>query len=190
MSLPFVQFDNVRVPAKYVLAEDGLGIQVALSNFNHERWVMCCATIRSARAVTEQCMLWANQRKAFGKPLNGQAVVRAKLAHNISAVESVSHWLDAITYNMTKMSAKQINNDLAGQIAFLKSWSTRVSHDVADNAVQVFGGRGLTKSGMGKFIEEFNRTYKFDAVLGGSEEVLADLGVRQALRFMPTNVKL
>lgn len=30
---------------------------------------------------------------------------------------------------------------------------------------------------------QFHRTYKFDAVLGGSEEVLADLGVRQALRL-------
>ena len=43
---------------------------------------------------------------------------------------------------------------------------------------------------MGKFIEEFHRTYKFDAVLGGTEEVLADLGVRQALRFMPEDAKL
>jgi len=59
----YVTFDNVRVEGRYVVGEDGLGIPVVLSNFNHERWVMCCSTIRSARAVTEQCMLWANQRK-------------------------------------------------------------------------------------------------------------------------------
>ena len=40
---------------------------------------------------------------------------------------------------------------LAGQIALLKSWSTRVSSDVADHIVNLWGGRGLTKSGMGNF---------------------------------------
>ena len=41
---------------------------------------------------------------------------------------------------------------------------------------------------MGKVIEMFSRTYKFDAILGGAEEVLADLGVRQALKFMPKSM--
>ena len=45
--------------------------------------------------------------------------------------------------------------------------------------------RGLTQTGMGSVIEIFVRTYKFDAILGGSEEILADLGVRQAIvRFI------
>jgi hypothetical protein len=38
---------------------------------------------------------------------------------------------------------------------------------------------------MGKVIEMFHRTYKFDAILGGSEEILGDLGVRQAMKGMP-----
>jgi hypothetical protein len=38
---------------------------------------------------------------------------------------------------------------------------------------------------MGKVIEQFHRTYKFDAILGGTEEILSDLGVRQALKQMP-----
>jgi hypothetical protein len=42
---------------------------------------------------------------------------------------------------------------------------------------------------MGWVVENFNRTNKFDAILGGTEEILADLGVRQAMRTMP-NAKL
>lgn len=38
---------------------------------------------------------------------------------------------------------------------------------------------------MGALVEQFHRTYKFDAILGGTEEVLADLGVRQASKSMP-----
>lgn len=36
--------------------------------------------------------------------------------------------------------------------------------EISDDAVQIFGGRGITKSGMGSVIEGFRRTQKFDAV--------------------------
>jgi len=65
-----------------------------------------------------------------------------------------------------------------------------VSHETADSAVQIMGGRGLTRTGMGRKIENYNRGYKYDAVLGGTEEVLADLGIRQAFRFFPKDHKL
>jgi hypothetical protein len=38
---------------------------------------------------------------------------------------------------------------------------------------------------MGTIIEKFQRTYKFQAILGGSEEILADLGIRQAMKSIP-----
>jgi hypothetical protein len=41
---------------------------------------------------------------------------------------------------------------------------------------------------MGVYIEQAQRTYKFDSILGGSEEVLMDLGVRQASKYMPKAV--
>lgn len=59
---------------------------------------------------------------------------------------------------------------LAGPIALLKTYATRCACDIADQSVQIFGGRGLSKGGMGGMIEMFQRTYKFDAILGGSEE--------------------
>jgi alkylation response protein AidB-like acyl-CoA dehydrogenase len=48
-------------------------------------------------------------------------------------------------------------------------FATRSAHEIADEAVQIFGGRALTQTGMGKTIEMFHRTYKFDAILGGAE---------------------
>lgn len=74
-----------------------------LSNFNHERWVMCCASARAQRLVVEECMKWANQRKVYGKALNEQAVVRAKLAAMISRVERAQSWLENVTYQMNHM---------------------------------------------------------------------------------------
>ena len=46
---------------------------------------------------------WTAQRKAFGKPLNSQAVIRNKLAAMIARAESVQSWLENITYQMTHM---------------------------------------------------------------------------------------
>lgn len=186
----YVTFDDAKVPAKYLVGEEGAGIPVILSNFNHERWVMCCSTIRASRAICAQLMMWTHQRKAFGKPIISQPVIRAKLASLISQCEAAQAWLENVTYQMTKMDYFTQAQYLAGQIALLKSWSTRVSKDVADHSVNILGGRGLTQSGMGAFVEMFHRTYKFDAVLGGSEEILADLGIRQALRNFPVNEKL
>ena len=66
---------------------------------------------------------------------------------------------------------------------------TRCGQETARDAVQVFGGRGITQTGMGKYIEHYHRTIAFDALLGGAEDVLADLGVRQALRAMPKDAR-
>jgi hypothetical protein len=53
----------------------------------------------------------------------------------------------------TLQSYKEQATKLAGQIAFLKMYSTRCAQDTARDAVQIFGGRGITQTGMGRFIE-------------------------------------
>jgi alkylation response protein AidB-like acyl-CoA dehydrogenase len=99
----FVTFDNVKVPVENTLGKEGQGIFIMLSNFNHERWVMVCASSRSQRRVVEECLKWTSQRKAFGKPLHSQAVIRSKLAAMIARVESIQSWLEIITYQMNNM---------------------------------------------------------------------------------------
>ncbi|KAJ7284902.1 acyl-CoA dehydrogenase [Mycena rebaudengoi] len=191
----YITFDNVLVPFENTLGKDGEGLQVILSNFNHERWGMTCGSISSQRMIVEECLKWATQRKVFGKPLTLAGgllfpVIRAKLAAMISRVESAQSWLENITYQMCHMNYKQQSTHLAGQIAFLKMYATQTAQQTAADAVQIFGGRGISRGGMGKHIEHYHRTVPFDAVLGGAEDVLGDLGVRQALRKMPKNARL
>lgn len=150
--------------------------------------MVCCASIRLSRMVTEECMKWANQRLVFGKKLMDQPVIRQKLAKMIAHCEANQVWLEHITYQMCNMPYSQQSQHLAGPIGLLKMFATRSAHEIADEAVQVFGGRALTQGGMGRTIEMFHRTYKFDAILGGSEEILADLGVRQAVKGMPKSM--
>lgn len=128
-------------------------------------------------SVQADAARWANQRKAFGKPLNSQPVIRAKLAQMVARIESAQNWLENVTYQMNNMSYNQQSDKLAGyvkglgfdvslntdhayrQIAFLKMYSTHTSQETAADAVQVFGGRGITRSGMGKFIEHVSSMF-------------------------------
>lgn len=108
-----------------------------------------------------------------------------RLARMIQMTEACQAWLESITYQMNNMTYKQQSKLLGGPIGLCKSFTTRCSHEISDMASNIFGGRALTKTGMGSLIELFSRTHKFDAILGGTEEVLMDLGVRQAIKVMP-----
>lgn len=118
------------------------------------------ASNRSARYVLEECIKWAVQRKVFGKALIEQPVIRFKIGTMAARIEADHALLEKITDQMNKMSYAEMSEHLAGPIALLKYECTRTCTLVADEAVQIFGGRGLTKTGMGRNVEMFNRTYK------------------------------
>ncbi|RMD41901.1 hypothetical protein DV735_g3251, partial [Chaetothyriales sp. CBS 134920] len=181
----FVQFDNVKVPVNHLLGKEDQGFIVIMSNFNHERWSMVALICRWLRTICEECLKWSHQRIVFGKPLIAQPVIRQKLAKMISLTEASQSWLETIAFQLNNLDYAQQSKLLGGPIGLLKSYVTRCAHEIADDAVNIFGGRGITQTGMGRVVEEFHRTYKFDAILGGTEEILADLGVRQAMKFMP-----
>ncbi|KAI9260225.1 acyl-CoA dehydrogenase/oxidase [Sporodiniella umbellata] len=186
----YITFENVKVPVENILGKEGKGFQVIMYNFNHERWYICGAVTGATRALIEDCFKWAVQRKVFGKPLIEQPVIRNKLAAMVSQLEAVENWLENITYQMCNMTYQEQSIKLAGPIALLKYQVTRVAHNVSDDACQIFGGRGITRTGMGRSAEAFQRTYKYGAILGGSEEIMADLGIRQAIKSFPKDLKL
>lgn len=102
-------------------------------------------------------------------------------------VEATHSWLEHITYQMCKMShAEQVK--LAGPIALLKAQSTLTFEYCAREAAQIFGGLSYSRGGQGEKVERLYREVRAFAIPGGSEEILLDLGVRQALR--QTGVKL
>lgn len=103
----------------------------------------------------------------------------------IALVEANQSWLETITYQMCHMPYKLQAQHLAGPIALLKMSVTRAAQQISDDSIQIWGGRGLTQTGMGKHIEMYHRTFAFDSILGGAEDILADLGVRQAVKDFP-----
>ena len=74
----FVEFNNIKVPASYMMGKENDGFKVIMSNFNHERWGMTCAVLRKSRTVVEECLKWSHQRIIFGKRLIDQPAIRQK----------------------------------------------------------------------------------------------------------------
>jgi len=61
---------------------------------------------------------------------------------------------------MTKMDFNESQLILGGPIALCKMQVTKTMMLVANEASQIFGGRAITRTGMGKFVEMFQRSYK------------------------------
>jgi len=186
----YVTFENAMVPVENLIGMENMGFLCIMYNFNHERWFIIAYMLASTRGVIEQTLKWAHQRKAFGKRLIDQPVVRSKLAHSIAELESVQNWYENVTYQMSKLPYEAQSVKLGGAVSLLKLQATRVAHRVSDEVVQIFGGRSLTRSGMGRMVERFKNTYKFAAILGGTEEIMADLGIKLAMKNFPLNAKL
>merc|ERR1712028_179493 len=186
----YIVLENVEVPVENILGEENGGFACIMYNFNHERWMIVCYIIGGARTVIEECFKWATQRKVFGKNLVQQPIIRWKLARMVAEMEANTHWMEHITHQMCEMTYEEQSFELAGDVSLLKFYSTRVATLVADEAVQIFGGRGITATGMGRGVERFQRSYKFGSILGGSEEIMADLGIKMAMKRYPENARL
>lgn len=190
-----VIFDNVKVPVENLMGlgnkgKEGQGFACIMYNFNHERWFIVAQFLASCRVLIGDCFKWANQRTAFGKPLIEQPVLRQKLARMAGMLESAHSMLENVTHQMNTLPYKEQSEKLGGPIALLKYQATRTGTLIADEAVQMFGGRGITRTGMGMNVERFQKTYKYASILGGSEEVLADLAVRQQMRGAAVKARL
>eukprot|EP00656_Telonema_subtile_P010888 TRINITY_DN15305_c0_g1_i2.p1 TRINITY_DN15305_c0_g1~~TRINITY_DN15305_c0_g1_i2.p1 ORF type:complete len:538 (-),score=167.99 TRINITY_DN15305_c0_g1_i2:143-1756(-) len=178
----YVVFEEAVVPPENVIGVKGQGFYHAMANFNFERWGMVVSGNRHARLVLEECLKWGLQREVFGKKLIQQSVIRFKLGQMTAEIEVVHSLLEDITFQMANMSEKEINKYLAGPIALLKYKQSRVATFISDNACQIFGGRAITRTGMGNVVEKFQRSFKMMAILGGSEEIMCDFAMRQAMR--------
>jgi alkylation response protein AidB-like acyl-CoA dehydrogenase/predicted heme/steroid binding protein len=178
----YITFEDVKVPVENLVGKENEGFKYIMSNFNHERWGIVVHATRFSRICVEESFAYAHKRKAFGKRLIDQPVIRYKLAQMTRHVEATQSWLEAVTYQMTKMSHKEQAANLAGPIALLKAQATQTFEYCAREACQIFGGLAYTRGGQGEKVERLSREVRAYSIPGGSEEIMLDLGMRQAMK--------
>ncbi|CEG67995.1 Putative Acyl-CoA dehydrogenase [Rhizopus microsporus] len=177
----YITFEDVKVPKSHIIGKVNHGFRYIMHNFNHERLGIVMQANRLARVCIEEALKYSLKRKTFGQRLIEHAVIRNKLGHMIRQCEATHAWLESVLYQVQTLPENVTPNLLAGPIALLKAQSTQTFEFCAREASQIFGGLAYTRGGQGEKIERLYREVRAYAIPGGSEEIMLDLGVRQAL---------
>lgn len=177
----YITFEDVKVPVENLIGKENEGFKCIMHNFNHERFGIIVQSLRYARVCLEESIKYAHKRSTFGKKLIDHPVIRMKIANMARNVEATQSWLENITYQLTKMSFKEQNERLGGPIALCKAQTSLTLELCAREASQIFGGLAYTRGGQAEKVERIYREVRACAIPGGSEEIMLDLGVRQAM---------
>lgn len=169
-----LRFDGVRVPARYLLAQEGAGFRIIMGNFNGERLAMSAMALGFAQACCDEALDWARQRSTFGAPLSTRQVIRHKLMDMLRAIDVARcHVYDLAWAQQHDHGDPNLR---VARIAMAKVEATRCMQFCADSAVQILGGMGFMR---GTKSERIYREVKVMMIGGGSEEIMKDLAARQ-----------
>jgi acyl-CoA dehydrogenase len=173
-----LHFDNVRVPARYLLGNEGAGFRMVMGNFNGERIGLAAGALGFAQACLDEALAWSRERKTFGAALIEHQVVRHKLVDMQMRIASTEAWLEAVSAEGDAHEAAGRFNapEWVAQVCMLKNHATQTMQFCADQAVQILGGMGFMR---GTVSERIYREVKVMMIGGGAEEIMKELAARQ-----------
>ena len=158
-----LHFDNCRVPAEYLIGEEGGGFQIIMRNFNSERMGMSASCAAYARVCVEEAIGYARQRETFGKPLTQHQVIRHKLVDMMQKVVATESMLMLLAWRLTQGESP------VAEICMLKNQATQTMAHCAQEAVQIFGGAGYIRCAK---LEPIHPGVEVNWVGGGGAETL------------------
>ncbi len=132
-----VNFKDVRVPRENIIAGEGKGLKVALTTLNTGRLTLPAACVGVSKRLLEISRNWASERVQWGVPIGQHAAIAGKIAEmagNVFAMEAMTFLSSSLLDRKT--------GDLRIETAMCKMWATETTWKIADDAMQVRGGRG------------------------------------------------
>ena len=168
-----LHFDNVRLSSEKVLGEEGHGLELAGKWLGMGRiWVgaTCCG---KAERILSMATDWAANRKHFGKPIGAFQATGFRLADgaiNLRAADLMVK--DAV-------SRAEYGSMSDADAAMVKVFCSEMLNNIADDAVQIFGGMGLMEE---MPIQRFWRDSRLERIWDGTSEIQRHIITRSILR--------
>lgn len=167
-----LHFEEMRVPKRYLLGEEGMGFMYLMQNFQSERIIACASATAGCRALIDEAIGYGRDRQAFGKPLIKREYWQQKfvdLTAKLEAAQALTY-RGAEAYNEDKYVKKDnVSMETVKLISLAKIFVGDVSSEIADQCLQFHGGWG--------YIEEFHvarawRDQRLFRIGGGTTETL------------------
>ena len=159
-------FDNVRVPKRHVIGQEGMGFMFQMLQFQEERLWGAAGSLRSLDRLIDQTIVYTRERKAFGQSILDNQVVHYRLAELRTEVEA----LRALTSRAVEMYIS--GKDVTKLASMAKLKCGRLSREVTDSCLQYWGGMGFTADNP---ISQAYRDSRLISIGGGADEVMLSI---------------
>ena len=156
-------FDNVRVPRRYLIGQEGMGFAYQMQQFQEERLFAAAGALRSMDLLIDQTIAYTRERKAFGKSILDNQVVHFRLAELRTEVAA----LRALTYHAVDLYVS--GQDVTKLASMAKLKAGRLVREVADSCLQYWGGMGFTWDNP---LSQSYRDSRLASIGGGADEVM------------------
>ncbi|EGQ8532819.1 acyl-CoA dehydrogenase [Vibrio parahaemolyticus] len=159
-----ITFENVRIPADYLLGAEGEGFKFAMLGLDGGRINIATCSVGTAQQALNEAKQYMTERKQFGRSLAQFQALQFKLAD--MATELVA------ARQMVRLAAAKLDAQHAEKSAYCamaKRFATDVGFKVCDQALQIHGGYGYIKEYP---VERHFRDVRVHQILEGTNEIM------------------
>jgi citronellyl-CoA dehydrogenase len=165
-------FEDVVVPQRYLLGEEGMGFVYLMQNFQSERLIASTSAVSGARHALDRSVAWGRERTAFGKPIIKREVWQHKFVElytKLEAAQALSY--KAVEhYNHDKyVTNGAVSMETTKLISMAKVFVGDLSAEVMDQCVQFHGGMGYLEE---LWVARAYRDSRLFRIGGGTTEVM------------------
>ncbi|KAE8596244.1 hypothetical protein XENTR_v10016026 [Xenopus tropicalis] len=159
-------FEDVRVPSKYLIGEEGMGFTYQMLQFQEERMWGVANVLTPMGNILQETIDYTSQRKVFNQPVLHNQVVHFRLAELATEVEL----LRSLLYRSVAMYVE--GNDVTKLASMAKLKAGRLARELSDSCLQFWGGMGFTDEVL---VSRFYRDSRLLSIGAGADEVMLSI---------------
>jgi acyl-CoA dehydrogenase len=165
-------FEEVRIPRRNLIGEEGKGFYYIMGNFQDERLIAASMAVSAGQKALEDTIRYTRERKTFGKRVFDHQAVAHRLADLATELEAAKQ----LTYYSADLL--QRGGDCSTEVSMAKLFASEVANRIGYHCLQFHGGYGY----MQEFpIERFYRDIRLSPIGGGTSEIMRDIIARRGL---------